>query len=97
MEGTTSHFRTTASQTYDQSQTVTFINHPLSNQTMGRIKTQLIKRLTKDIIKMSKPELGQEFEQNKKVVAELISGASKKIRNSVAGYATRLMKVKEEY
>ncbi|MBS3148037.1 30S ribosomal protein S17e [Candidatus Woesearchaeota archaeon] len=64
---------------------------------MGRIKTQLIKRLTKDIIKMSKPELGQEFEQNKKVVAELISGASKKIRNSVAGYATRLMKVKEEY
>lgn len=64
---------------------------------MGRIKTQLIKRLTRDIIKMSKPELGQDFEQNKKVVAQLIGGASKKIRNSVAGYATRLMKVKEEY
>lgn len=37
-----------------------------------------------------------QFEENKKVVAELIGDASKKIRNSVAGYVTRRMKAGEE-
>lgn len=64
---------------------------------MGRIKTQLIKRLTFDIMKQSRERLSQSFEENKKVVGELIGDASKKIRNSVAGYVTRLMKTKEEY
>ncbi len=64
---------------------------------MGRIKTQLIKRITFEIMKQSKDQLSPQFEGNKKVVAELLSGASKKIRNSVAGYLTRLMKIKEGY
>jgi small subunit ribosomal protein S17e len=64
---------------------------------MGRIKTQLIKRLTFEIVKQSRERLSQSFEENKKVVAELLGDASKKIRNSVAGYVTRLMKTKEEY
>lgn len=64
---------------------------------MGRIKTQLIKRLTMDVIKDSKERCTTQFEDNKKIVAELLGDASKKMRNSVAGYVTRLMKVKEEY
>jgi len=64
---------------------------------MGRIKTKLIKRLTKDVVKMSKESCTTQFEDNKKVVAQLLGPASKKMRNSVAGYVTRLMKVKEEY
>ncbi len=63
---------------------------------MGRIKTQLIKRLTFEIMKQ-REKLSPQFDENKKVVADLIAGASKKIRNSVAGYVTRLMKIKEEY
>ena len=74
----------------------TFLNHPLVNLFMGRIKTQLIKRLTFEIMKQ-RERLSPEFEGNKKVVAGLLGGASKKIRNSVAGYVTRLMKIKEEY
>ena len=64
---------------------------------MGRIKTQLIKRLTFEIIKQSRDKLTTQFEENKKVVGELLGDASKKIRNSVAGYVTSLMKTKEEY
>ena len=63
---------------------------------MGRIKTQLIKRLTFEIMKQ-REKLSPQFDENKKVVADLLAGASKKIRNSVAGYVTRLMKIKEEY
>ncbi len=64
---------------------------------MGRIKTKLIKRLTFEIVKQSRERLSTQFDENKKVVGELIGDASKKIRNSVAGYVTRLMKIKEEY
>ena len=64
---------------------------------MGRIKTKLIKRLTLDLISTAKDRLGKTFEENKKVVAELLADGSKKTRNTVAGYATRLMKRQEEY
>jgi small subunit ribosomal protein S17e len=74
----------------------TFLNHPFVDIFMGRIKTKLIKRLTFEIMKQ-RERLSPEFEGNKKVVAGLLGGASKKIRNSVAGYVTRLMKIKEEY
>ncbi len=63
---------------------------------MGRIKTKLIKRLTFEILKQSRDKCSMQFEENKKVVAELIGDASKKIRNSVAGYVTRRMKAGEE-
>ncbi|RMD58188.1 30S ribosomal protein S17e [Candidatus Woesearchaeota archaeon] len=63
---------------------------------MGRIKTQLVKRLTEDLIKEHHNRLSTSFEDNKEAVAELIEGASKKIRNTVAGYATRLMKTRED-
>ena len=62
---------------------------------MGRIKTQLIKRLTFELAKNYSDRLTKEFEPNKKVVEELLTESSKKIRNAVAGYLTRLMKHKE--
>lgn len=64
---------------------------------MGRIKTQLTKRLTEEVMKNAKDRLSTDFEENKEVVGELLGDASKKIRNTIAGYATRLMKNKEEY
>lgn len=64
---------------------------------MGRIKTKLIKRLTFESVNLCKDKFTTNFEENKKIVAELLGDASKKIRNSVAGYVTRMMKHKEEY
>lgn len=64
---------------------------------MGRIKTKLTRRLTFEILKTNREKLSPQFEENKKVVSGLLSGASKKVRNTVAGYVTRLMKTKEEY
>jgi len=64
---------------------------------MGRIKTQLSKRLTFVIMKQSQDRLSTNFDENKVVVGELLIDASKKIRNVIAGYVTRLMKNKEEY
>ncbi len=57
---------------------------------MGRIKTKLIKRITKDLIKKYDTQLSPEFEKNKAVVDVSVSNKSKKIRNVIAGYAARL-------
>jgi len=64
---------------------------------MGRIKTLLTKRLSFEAVDRFKDRLSEEFEENKKVIGEIMPSGSKKVRNTVAGYVTRLMKQKEEY
>jgi ribosomal protein S17E len=77
--------------------TATFLNHLYLGKVMGRIKTKMIKRLTFELIKQSRERFTTTFDENKKVVGDLLGAdAGKKTRNSVAGYVTRLMKVVEE-
>ncbi|MCX6711855.1 MAG: 30S ribosomal protein S17e [Candidatus Woesearchaeota archaeon] len=59
---------------------------------MGRIKTTLIKRTTLKLYKDHKDRFKNDFEHNKGVVDELLITSSKKLRNIIAGYATRLVK-----
>ena len=63
---------------------------------MGRIKTQLIKRETMRIFEEHKKEFTKEFEKNKELVDKLRNIPSKKLRNTIAGYVTRLAKTKQE-
>ncbi|MBR9691545.1 30S ribosomal protein S17e [Candidatus Woesearchaeota archaeon] len=63
---------------------------------MGRIKTKLIKRVSLKIFKQHRDEFKQEFEGNKEIVEKFADIPSKKIRNIIAGYVTRLAKQKQE-
>ena len=62
---------------------------------MGRIKTMFVKRAVRRLIAESKDKFNQEFEHNKKTIPEFADVPSKKMRNVMAGYITRLMKVKK--
>ncbi len=62
---------------------------------MGRIKTTLIKRNTKKLMKEYGDKISKDFVANKKVVDEKMKVSSKKLRNIIAGYATRLKKTEE--
>jgi len=62
---------------------------------MGRIKTKKIKRITNELIKRYKDEFKESFAENKEILTRLADINSKKLRNVIAGYATRLMRVKE--
>ncbi|MEK6845618.1 MAG: 30S ribosomal protein S17e [Nanoarchaeota archaeon] len=62
---------------------------------MGRIKTTFIKRKTKSLLKAQGQHFGTEFLQNKLATNKYTRLYSKKLRNVVAGYMTRL-KQKEE-
>jgi len=48
------------------------------------------------IFEQHKDELKPDFEENKEIVAKFADIPSKKIRNIIAGYATRLVKQKQE-
>ncbi len=63
---------------------------------MGRIKTQMTKRITQDMMEKYSDKFKDNFEENKKIVNQLTDVKSKKIRNVIAGYATRLTKNKEQ-
>lgn len=59
---------------------------------MGRIKTTLIKRTSHKIFREDPGKFKKNFEENKKIVAGSIETESKKLKNIIAGYVTRLAK-----
>jgi len=59
---------------------------------MGRIKTSFVKHVSRDLMEKHAELFTQHFEQNKKILAELIDFESKRMRNIVAGYITTLKK-----
>ena len=63
---------------------------------MGRIKTQLVKRITEQLMRLHYERFKPDFNENKKIVSELLLVESNKLRNSIAGYVTRLVKKGKE-
>ena len=63
---------------------------------MGRIRTQLTKSVSAKLVKEHAKDFKKDFDENKKVVDRYAQMQSKKMRNVVAGYITRLMKTQEK-
>ena len=61
---------------------------------MGRIKTQLIKRVSFEIYERHPDAFNTDFGQNNKKISQFAEFRSKKVRNSISGYITRLVKAK---
>ena len=59
---------------------------------MGRIKTMLVKRTTVDLMDKHGEEFTTNFDDNKRILESKAKLNSKKMRNVIAGYATRLKK-----
>ncbi|PIZ51937.1 30S ribosomal protein S17e [Candidatus Woesearchaeota archaeon CG_4_10_14_0_2_um_filter_33_13] len=62
---------------------------------MGRIKTTFIKRKTRELLAKHGDKFSADFDQNKAITNQYTDVGSKKLRNVVSGYMTRL-KRKEE-
>ena len=52
----------------------------------------LIKRTSNDLVREHPTEFKTTFEENKKLVTKFAEVRSKKIRNIIAGYVTRLVR-----
>ncbi|MBN2367839.1 30S ribosomal protein S17e [Candidatus Woesearchaeota archaeon] len=62
---------------------------------MGRIKTMAIKRVSENLVRDYYDEFSEKFEDNKEVVEKHADIPSKKLRNIITGYVTRLVKSRE--
>ena len=56
---------------------------------MGKIKTKLIKRTARAVMKTD-IDFNEDFEKNKKILGREMN--SKKVRNQIAGYIARIKK-----
>jgi len=60
---------------------------------MGRIKTQLTKRITKQVLREHGSAFCNDFEKNKEILPKFVDLPSKKLRNVIAGYISRIKKL----
>jgi small subunit ribosomal protein S17e len=64
---------------------------------MGRIKSTFVKSSAKRIYNKSSQEITEDFDKNKQIVDKYAKIPSKKLKNTIVGYITRLkMQDKEE-
>ncbi|MBC8495013.1 30S ribosomal protein S17e [archaeon] len=59
---------------------------------MGRIKTQLVKSVSRKLLDKHGEDFTSEFDKNKVLVSDFSDVSSKKMRNVIAGYIARLKK-----
>ena len=62
--------------------------------TMGRIKSRLIKRASNLLIKTHGESFNENFEENKKAIPRFLETNYKKLKNPIAGYITRMIRKK---
>jgi len=63
---------------------------------VGKVRTVLVKRLSRELVERYPDSFTTDFDQNKSVVDELLTNTTKRLRNRIAGYVTRLMVLRQE-
>ena len=62
---------------------------------MGKVRTEQIKRIARELLEKYPNKFNTDFESNKKLVNEYTNISSTKLRNKVAGYTVRLSNIKQ--
>ena len=62
---------------------------------MGNIRTSFVKRLARELIETHPGTFTTNFDDNKKLVMEYSTVSTKHLRNKLAGYVTRLVKLEQ--
>jgi ribosomal protein S17E len=58
---------------------------------LGKVKTDQIKKLGKELMARFPSKFNTSFDENKKAVDALTKGATTRVRNQTAGYITRTL------
>lgn len=68
----------------------------LTVNTMGKVRTKLVKRVARELLEKYPELFTRDFEHNKQAVMRVATIPSKKLRNKIAGYITHLIAVSEK-
>ncbi len=63
---------------------------------MGKVRTAIVKRTAKKLLELFPDKVSTDFNTNKELVKTYVHTKSKKLRNQIAGYLTRLARMKLE-
>ena len=66
---------------------------PEETEYLGKVKTEHIKNLAKELMVRFPNKFSSNFDDNKHAVDELTEGATTKVRNQVAGYITHTISI----
>jgi small subunit ribosomal protein S17e len=61
---------------------------------MGQIKNLAIKNMARNLIEQYPDRFTIDYDKNKKLMDELVTVESKKIRNMIAGYIVHIIRIK---
>ena len=62
---------------------------------MGKVRTETVKRVARELLQRYPSRFTNTFDENKNSVQVLVNFESKRLRNLIAGYATRLKRTEE--
>ena len=60
---------------------------------MGKVRTDAVKKISREMIKRYPDRFTTDFEENKKSLEPLLKIPSIRLRNRIAGYITRLLAI----
>jgi small subunit ribosomal protein S17e len=63
---------------------------------MGKVRTILIKNVSKELINKYPDVFTTDFETNKRLLDKYIEADSKHLRNRISGYIVTLLKIREK-
>lgn len=63
---------------------------------MGKVKTEQIKRVGKELMARFPNKFTSNFDENKRLVASLTQGTTTRVRNQIAGYITRKLSLAQD-
>ena len=63
---------------------------------MGKVKTEQIKRVAKELIAKFPTKFSSNFDENKRSVDEFTRGTTTRVRNQIAGYIASTLSQGEE-
>ena len=63
---------------------------------LGKVRTDTVKRVSREVLRRFPERFSGDWESDKQAVNDLVSTQSKRLRNRIAGYVTRLKVVEAE-
>ncbi|MHC1585993.1 MAG: 30S ribosomal protein S17e [Candidatus Hecatellaceae archaeon] len=61
---------------------------------MGRIRTGLVKRISRSLVEKYPNLFTTDYERNKEILGHVLEVDSKKLKDQIAGYITHLMRMR---
>lgn len=69
---------------------------PGDKPSLGRIRTGLVKRISRSLLEKYPSLFTNDYEKNKQIISRVLQVESKKLRDQIAGYITHLVKIQTQ-